>query len=58
MAWGMLAPGVKITDVDAFERKALDERGLYLSQVPPRYRSTYFLHVFGGGYAADYYSYL
>ena len=58
MAWGMLAPGVKITDVDAFERKALDERGLYLSQVPPRYRSTYFLHVFGGGYAAGYYSYL
>ena len=58
MAWGMLAPGVKITDVDAFERKALDERGLYLSQVPPRYRSTYFLHVFGGGYASGYYSYL
>lgn len=44
-------------DVNAFEAKVLGDRGI-LSQIPPRYRSTYFRHTFGGGYTAGYYSYL
>lgn len=44
-------------DIAAFEAKVLGDRGL-ISQIPPRYRSTYFNHTFGGGYTAGYYSYL
>ena len=44
-------------DVEAFETKVLSDRGL-LPQIPPRYRSTYFNHTFGGGYTAGYYSYI
>lgn len=44
-------------DVPAFEAKVLGDRGL-ISQIPPRYRSTYFNHTFGGGYTAGYYSYI
>ncbi len=44
-------------DVLAFESKVLTDRGL-VSQIPPRYRSTYFSHTFGGGYTAGYYSYI
>ncbi len=44
-------------DVVAFERETLAKRGL-LSQIPPRYRTTYFNHSMGGGYTAGYYSYL
>lgn len=44
-------------DVLAFEAKSLGNRGL-ISQIPPRYRSTYFSHTFGGGYTAGYYSYI
>jgi len=44
-------------DVLAFEAKALGGRGL-ISQIPPRYRSTYFSHTFTGGYTAGYYSYI
>lgn len=44
-------------DVNAFESKVLGDRGL-ISQIPPRYRSTYFSHVFAGGYTAGYYSYI
>ena len=58
MAWGLLPAGTKITDVDAFEREALTKSGLPFTLVPPRYRSAYYLHVFGGGYASGYYSYL
>ncbi len=43
-------------DVAAFEAKVLGDRGL-ISQIPPRYRATYFRHVFGGGYTVGYYSY-
>ena len=58
MAWNTLAAGAKVTDVAAFEQQALNKLGIYSTQVPPRYRSPYFLHVFGGEYAAGYYSYL
>ena len=44
-------------DVMNFEQKTLAERGL-LSQIPSRYRTTYFNHTMGGGYTAGYYSYL
>ncbi len=42
----------------AFEKEALNEVGLLNSQIPPRYSTSYFNHVWGGGYAAGYYSYL
>ena len=45
-------------DVDAFEAQVLREETLDLAAVPPRYRSSYFAHIFGGGYAAGYYAYL
>lgn len=44
-------------DVMEFENKTLAEKGL-LSQIPSRYRTTYFNHTMGGGYTAGYYSYL
>ncbi|EMV1554052.1 peptidyl-dipeptidase Dcp, partial [Enterobacter ludwigii] len=43
-----------VDDVDAFEAAALHKEGLDLPAVPPRYRSSYFAHIFGGGYAAGY----
>ncbi len=45
-------------DVETFEAAALKKEGLDLPAVPPRYRSSYFAHIFGGGYAAGYYAYL
>ncbi|MDL2315201.1 M3 family metallopeptidase, partial [Bacteroidales bacterium OttesenSCG-928-C19] len=44
-------------DVAAFEKQNMDKIGL-LKQIPPRYRSTYFSHIFDGGYSAGYYSYM
>lgn len=49
--------GVEKLDVDKFEADAMAEIGL-ISEIIPRYRSTYFQHVFSGGYSAGYYSYL
>ena len=45
-------------DVDKFETEALKKTHLDLGYVPPRYRSSYFLHIWGNGYAAGYYAYL
>ncbi|HPF68530.1 MAG TPA: M3 family metallopeptidase [Flavobacteriales bacterium] len=47
-----------VEDVEAFERAALAKYGLDLPQVPPRYRSCYFSHIWGTGYAANYYAYI
>ena len=60
MAWHMLASkDVPTADKAAeFETNALKEIGLLNPQIPPRYRTSYFNHVWGGGYAAGYYSYL
>jgi len=60
LAWHRLtaAEAVDAGDVESFEHAALAAHGLDLPAVPPRYRSTYFNHVFGGGYSAGYYSYL
>jgi len=44
--------------VEAFEAAALEAAGVRYAPVPPRYRSAYFHHIFGGGYSAGYYSYL
>ncbi|AJA69486.1 M3 family metallopeptidase [Myroides odoratimimus] len=57
MEWHTVSTDKNITDVLAFEKEALAKYGLDLPTVPPRYRSTYFSHIFGGGYAAGYYSY-
>lgn len=58
MAWAVLPAGQQVASVDAFEQEALRRVGVDFSLVPPRYRSAYYLHVFGGGYASGYYSYL
>lgn len=47
-----------VTDVDAFEQAALAKYGSDHELIPPRYRSTYFSHIWSGGYAANYYAYL
>ncbi|MFC4555696.1 M3 family metallopeptidase [Georgenia faecalis] len=60
-AWHQVGPGdlpEGPDDVEAFEAGALEGAGLHLELVPPRYRSTYFNHTFGGGYDAGYYSYI
>ncbi|PJI85500.1 M3 family metallopeptidase [Luteimicrobium subarcticum] len=60
-AWHRLAPDevpADASDVTAFEADALARAGVDFAPVPPRYRTTYFNHVFGGGYAAGYYSYI
>lgn len=58
MQWHTITPDQKIGDVDAFEKQALENINLNLEQIPPRYRSSYFLHLWGHGYAASYYAYL
>ena len=60
LAWHML-PSDKVPSAEqaaAFETEALQQVGLLNNQIPPRYRTSYFNHVWGGGYAAGYYSYL
>ncbi|MBN9113609.1 MAG: M3 family metallopeptidase [Pseudonocardia sp.] len=58
-AWHTLTDDVPTADeVQDFEAEALADAGIALATVPPRYRSTYFNHVFAGGYSAGYYSYI
>ena len=57
MQWHSLNADLPEQDANKFEREALEKTGLYMQQVPPRYTSTVFQHVFGGGYAAGYYAY-
>ncbi|WP_367882128.1 M3 family metallopeptidase [Rathayibacter oskolensis] len=58
LAWHELEAPVAERDVAAFESTVLERAGLLLPAVPPRYRSSYFAHVFSGGYSAGYYSYI
>ncbi|HSU16599.1 peptidyl-dipeptidase Dcp [Longimicrobium sp.] len=58
MAWHTLPASAPPQDVDAFEKQALARYGVAIDEVPPRYRTSYFAHVWGGGYAAGYYAYL
>ncbi|MES2297721.1 MAG: peptidyl-dipeptidase Dcp [Pseudomonadota bacterium] len=55
--WHSLAAGTAPQDVNAFEEQALKNDKFTLSEVPPRYRSSYFQHIWGGGYGAGYYAY-
>lgn len=57
LQWHKLSAGTMIKNVDEFEKEALHKTGLDLPQVPPRYRSSYFNHIWAGGYAAGYYAY-
>ncbi len=58
MQWHSLPVSAPLQKPDEFEKAALEKKGLTLSYVPPRYRSSYFSHIWGGGYAAGYYAYL
>lgn len=60
LAWHSLSPeeAAAVTDIDAFEAAVLAEAGLDIPGIEPRYRSRYFQHIFGGGYAAAYYAYI
>jgi peptidyl-dipeptidase Dcp len=58
MRWHTLSAGLPLQNVDSFEIQALKGSNLYLPIVPPRYRSSYFLHIWANGYSAGYYAYL
>ena len=58
MKWHTLTTDAPLENPDQFETEALQRTHLWLSAVPPRYRSSYFAHIWGGGYAAGYYAYL
>jgi peptidyl-dipeptidase Dcp len=60
LAWHSLniEQAAKVTDVEAFEAQAIKDYGLDFAPVPTRYRSTYFSHIFAGGYSSGYYGYI
>ena len=58
MQWHTLPPTTPLQQPDEFEKKALEKTHLLLSYVPSRYRSSYFAHIWGGGYSAGYYAYI
>ena len=58
MNWHSITTREAPDDIVAFETAALEKEQLLIPAVPPRYRSSYFSHIFGGGYAAGYYAYL
>lgn len=58
LAWHSLEDTSKVTSVTKFEDQAIREYGLHYDPVPTRYRSTYFSHIFAGGYSAGYYGYI
>ncbi len=58
MAWHTLPVGPQQADVDSFETAALKRYHVDVAEVPPRYRSSYFLHIWANGYQANYYAYL
>ena len=58
LAWHELPAGAKVDSVEGFEAEAIENYGLTFPPVPTRYRSTYFTHIFAGGYAAGYYGYV
>ncbi len=58
MQWHELSADAPLQDADKFEMAALTKTGLNLPEVPSRYRSSYFLHIWANGYAAGYYAYL
>jgi peptidyl-dipeptidase Dcp len=57
LAWHTQPADAPLQDVDKFEADALKKFKVDLAEVPPRYRTTYFDHIWGGGYSAGYYAY-
>ena len=57
-AWHRLRPDAAVGDPEAFEADALRRAGVSLRLIPPRYRTSYFQHIFASGYSAGYYSYI
>jgi peptidyl-dipeptidase Dcp len=58
LSWHSQPAGAPVPDVDQFERESLARYGVNLPDVPPRYRTTYFNHIWASGYAAGYYAYM
>ena len=58
MQWHTLPADAPLQNVDSFESAALKKTHVYMPQVPTRYRSSYFMHIWGNGYQAGYYAYL
>jgi peptidyl-dipeptidase Dcp len=58
MQWHTLPASSALQQPDVFEKQALEKTHLLLTAVPPRYRSSYFSHIWGSGYSAGYYAYL
>jgi peptidyl-dipeptidase Dcp len=58
MEWHSFGSDKKVTDVQKFEKDALEAHGIAYYPVPPRYKSNFFSHTFAGGYSAGYYAYL
>ena len=58
MAWHTLQPSDSLQNSDEFETNSLKKDSLYIPEVPPRYRTSYFMHIWGNNYAAGYYAYL
>ncbi len=58
MSWHTLPPDAGLQDVSTFEPSALQKFDIAMPLIPPRYHTTYFAHIWGGGYAAGYYAYL
>ena len=58
MKWHTLPASAPLQQPDTFEKQALEDTKLWISYVPPRYRSSYFSHIWQSGYSAGYYAYL
>ncbi|HEU4680806.1 MAG TPA: M3 family metallopeptidase, partial [Gemmatimonadales bacterium] len=58
MDWHSLPPNAPEQDVAVFERRSLERHHIAVPEIPPRYRTPYFSHIWGSGYAAGYYAYL
>ncbi len=58
LAWHTIPPGEPLQKVDDFEKTALHRFHVDLPEVPPRYRTTYFSHIWDSGYSAGYYAYM
>ena len=57
MDWHTISANELIKDANSFEQKSLTEIGL-IEEIAARYRTTYFAHIFSGGYSSGYYSYV
>jgi peptidyl-dipeptidase Dcp len=58
MSWHTVTDTTQLIPVNDFENRALQKYGLLVSEVPPRYHTPYFAHIWGGGYSAGYYAYM